>query len=222
MKYYLAVLALFLLFFSCRESSTKQQTETLEAKELKLSFRPQTISKQSASCATDSMKCARIKIDYLLAENAPSEVLKNINDSLQYHFAATLYTMEENTSTNLNQLADEFIKEYDVFLDEMGKDGFVTPWEIETESEVIFQDDKKASIVIGTYAYTGGAHPNHYTRIANFDVKTGQTLQIEDLVSQPSALKKIAEKAFRTAREIPEGESLTDAGFFLGQELSIA
>lgn len=218
MKYSTFLFAGLFLILACKNPAPEQEEKAPETTEKRLTFLQKSLNKESATCSTDSMKCASIKVNYLVAENTDASVLKNINDSLQYFFANSIMLINEGDipTTNLGQLADNYIKDYEQFLSESGDEDYVTPWEIETESQVLFQDEKRASVMIGTYSYLGGAHPNHFTSLINFDVTTGKTLQVEDIVTDRIGLMKMAEKAFKEAREMPEEEDLTEAGFFWG------
>ncbi|MFK7807642.1 MAG: RsiV family protein [Saprospiraceae bacterium] len=44
--------------------------------------------------------------------------------------------------------------------------------------------------------YTGGAHPNHYTTLANYNLKTGDEILLEDIITDEKKFKIIVEKAF--------------------------
>ena len=65
--------------------------------------------------------------------------------------------------------------------------------------------------------YLGGAHGFHEVSLLMFDGRTGAALSIDDVVSDEgrTSFLRIVEAEFRRARNIPMGQSLLDAGFFV-------
>lgn len=220
-------LPIFLLLFLLSCNSTQPQTEpntTIVETAPSLNFVPKVLKKESSTCATDSMKCASVSLEYLIAENAAEAVLKNINDTLIYYYANAVNAYGEaglTTNPDISQAGDGFIKDYEQFLREEGGEGFITPWTIEIESTVEHLSDTTACIMYGTYTYTGGAHPNHFVTLLNFDVKTGQKLTAKDYVKNQEKLTTIAEPYFRKAREIESNQPLEELGFFWGEIFSL-
>lgn len=215
----LSMLLLFLIV-SCANPPQETTESTAEKQTKALSFVSKKLNKESDTCATDSMKCASVSIRYLQAQNAPKTVLKNINDTLNWYYTNSITSFGEDDFTadiKLEKATETFIKEYDIFLKDMeddGDDAFITPWTIEIESDVEHVSDKTACIFMGTYSYTGGAHPNYFASLMNFDVKTGKKLSLEDFIKDKATLTKIAESAFRKEKEMGTTENLNEAGYF--------
>ncbi len=58
----------------------------------------------------------------------------------------------------------------------------------EASAEVIRIDDRLFSMLIYSYEYTGGAHPNHYCGSINVDPVTGQELRLDQVLNDSSQL----------------------------------
>ena len=54
-----------------------------------------------------------------------------------------------------------------------------------------------------------------------FDPSTGRQLTLAEIVPDTNQVKLIAEEAFRQARELTPGESLSEAGFFWGEPFQL-
>jgi hypothetical protein len=65
------------------------------------------------------------------------------------------------------------------------------------------------------YSYTGGAHPNSNLTYLNFEVSTGKTLALSDLMKPgfEKQLTAIAEKDFRKRKGLAPQASLAEAGY---------
>lgn len=228
MKKYTLYFLLLLFIVACTNPSSDSTNKTTTTEEKKaLSFDAKTLTTESATCATDSVKCASVSIRYLVAQDAPKEVLQHINDTLNWYFTNAVTSFGEDDFTadvSLDEAANTFIAEYDTFLEEMAADNdteYITPWTIEVNSSVEHVSDQTACIMMGTYSYTGGAHPNYFSSLFNFDNKTGKKLTEDDMIKNKSALLKIAEAAFRKTVEISPTDNLEEAGYFWGEDFGL-
>ncbi|MCB0559798.1 MAG: DUF3298 and DUF4163 domain-containing protein [Lewinellaceae bacterium] len=180
-----------------------------------LSFEQQTFSRQSAGCEQDSSYCAEVRATYPLATAGPEPAIQNINDTIHAYLKLSLAVFASSTEDipeSLDAIADNFLREYEAAMAE--DDGFESAWEVEVQGEVLFQSKQYVSVQLNTFSYAGGAHPNSFTYLINFDARTGAVLLLPDLVRDTTRLKELAESAFREARELGPDESLSDAGYF--------
>ncbi len=68
--------------------------------------------------------------------------------------------------------------------------------------------------MISNYSYLGGAHPNSYQTYLNFNRKTGELIQLEDITLDQEAVLNVAEQQFRTTYNLSPEDPLTKAGLF--------
>lgn len=87
-------------------------------------------------------------------------------------------------------------------------------WVIELEGKQESKTENTLTILISNYSYLGGAHPNSYQTYLNFNQKTGELIQLEDIIIDQEAVLRIAEQQFRTTYDIFPDAPLTNAGLF--------
>ncbi|MCO6487155.1 MAG: DUF3298 domain-containing protein [Phaeodactylibacter sp.] len=180
-----------------------------------LVFEQERFSRQSASCEQDSNRCARVSAVYPLAVAGPEEAARSINDSLLAYVKVSLAVFSpspEDIPQSLDAIADDFLEEYEAVMSEAGEQE--GSWSVELEGSVLYQSGRLAAVRLGTFSYAGGAHPNSFEYLLNFDARTGKVLRLPDLVRDTARLKELAELAFRQARELGPDENLSEAGFF--------
>ncbi len=214
MKISKALLLIILTIFalSCKnnkQSDTKQDTA--------LVFEERIFNMESSTCATDSVRCARVFITYPVATQGDAAALSAINDSVMFYIRQTVSVFAgspESIPATLEEAAAGFIGEYEVYQQE--QTDFITPWEIETNGKVLHQSPEVVSLEIDNYSYAGGAHPNGYSILLNFDAKTGAKIDPVEKVTDVKKLTQLAEAKFREARELEADADLNEEGFFWG------
>lgn len=79
---------------------------------------------------------------------------------------------------------------------------------VEISYNVSHADNEIISIWFGNYFYTGGAHPNSYSFVLNFDLKNGKELKLADLFKPDSNyLKVISDYCIKELQEtLSDGE----------------
>lgn len=185
-----------------------------------LTFEMHRFLRESAGCEEDENRCARIRAEYPVAESGPEKVRAFINDTIFHYVVESLsvYAVsEEDILSDLDSIAGRFIDSYQQFAADT--EGYSTPWEVETIGEVLFQSSKITSVALRNYSYTGGAHPNSYIYLLNFDRKRREMLQLDDLIEKPDQLKELVEKKFRQYHQVEQEADLNEAGFFWDQSL---
>jgi hypothetical protein len=128
--------------------------------------------------------------------------------------------MGDVRNTGLNQAADRFVASYDSFLVEMQTEEqqFIPSWAFEADGQVLYKDSLHICIELPFYTYTGGAHPNSFTRILNFDARTGEEINILELIGDTVEFKLRAENEFRAPRGFDANVDLQEEGFFWGKD----
>lgn len=223
LNFYLVILGLAVLLTNCGERSnpakTEQEEQNREESPL-LTFKLDTLAQQSPNCETDSSNCAKVKLVFPYAERGPTALCVAFNRlQLRYLRESLADVNGEEEKGAVEEIMNQFLEDYKEL---QGEDlPFSMPWSLETEGQVLFQNDKLVSVQLYQYSYTGGAHPNTFSTIWMFNKANSEPLQWEDLGVKTDTLEVIAEKAFRMAAEIPVGKSLEEAGFFEGEEFSL-
>lgn len=108
-------------------------------------------------------------------------------------------------------------------------DGNEAPWVL-IDSTLIYDDvllrgkqTDIAQVVRYRYEFTGGAHGNSSIAVTLISKTTGKELTFaKDLLSDPEAFEKIAEKYFRKERKIPAKQSLKKAGYWFDQGFGLS
>ncbi|MEZ4685638.1 MAG: DUF4163 domain-containing protein [Bacteroidia bacterium] len=212
------ILILLVFLISCKDNSgvgTDSSTGEKDKKEM-LSFSIETLSKQSKNCALDSTTCA--SIDIAVPHARGTAAADPINARITGALVEAI-DMGDVHSTGLDDAAGRFVASYDSFLVEMKADGqaFISSWAFETEGQVLYRDSQYICVELPFYTYTGGAHPNTFTKILNFDAQSGEEINVLDLIPDTVAFKRLAEEGFRTAREFDSDTDLQAEGFFWGK-----
>jgi hypothetical protein len=85
----------------------------------------------------------------------------------------------------------------------------------EYSTNIVSFENNILSMSVGGWANTGGAHPNGYSIFLNFDMRTGDTISLLDVVKPET----IDELVFRAKQQfIKENGNLKENGWFFGEE----
>ena len=104
---------------------------------------------------------------------------------------------------------EKFSKEYGSFSD----------WFIDIDVQETFQNEELLTILLSSSSFLGGAHPNSYQSIINFDIKRGEIVPLKGLKMDFGMLLELVEQKFRIYHEVAEGISLEEDGrFFLNND----
>jgi hypothetical protein len=193
----------------------------LSEKGQKVRFEIKSLQKTLGDCDNRAGLCAQIDLIYpLVAEGEPT-VRNKVNERIvaeliqNFVFEGYKGLISEN---QLSVMADSFLVEWQRTVD---KDETTTGWEVNVTGEVGLHTPKAAAITLGTYAYSGGAHPNSFLTLLNFDLKSGRVLAWEDFITDMKALKNIALEHFKKARSLPPDADLTLEGYFWGEPFAL-
>ncbi|MBR9921601.1 MAG: DUF3298 and DUF4163 domain-containing protein [Bacteroidetes bacterium] len=181
-----------------------------------------TFTDASPTCETaDSMRCARVEVNLHMMKGQQDPASQKINTRLKEVTTEDIYefTESEATSAEIGSAAQAFIEGYESFAND--SPGYLTPWAIEVNSEVLKMNDKILSVSVDHYSYTGGAHPNYYTSMHLFDRSSGEEIEVASLIRNQEALLDLAENKFRTHHDLESGQELADVGFFFDQGFSL-
>ena len=158
-----------------------------------------------------SEKNALVEINIPSAEGE-SPLSKSFNNTLENHIAGMLSFSEPDTPPlPLEEAIELFDKEYSEFKSEMTETAL--RWEALFDGEVIYQSSEVITVAINGYLNTGGAHGNMNISLYNFDGKSGELLNVDDLIDDIDALTEFVQPYFE--KEIKQqGEAELEDYFF--------
>ncbi len=206
-------IASLLLFISCADKSGDQKLGDN-------SFQIETVilKQNSEGCENNgSGNCAKIKIEYIELKNLPDlSAMEKINSKIQKELLRPIG--RERGNKNFEVLMQNFIDEYNNFKKEFPE--AQQEWEIERKAVNNFNDDNILSCTFSEYSYLGGAHPNTFLTLTNFNLKSGEIIELPDILIDGylDELNNIAEPIFRKEKELTEDINLTEAGFWFDDD----
>ncbi len=209
-------------------------TEALEAARLaKIAPTVETLSyrqEQGTDCdKPDSLRtfCAVLDLQYPSVVKGEKALQDSVNQWATRYLAALLDGGEKPQATTLDAGAATFFKNHAAFKGTPMGGSF----EYRTGSDVLLNNGKYLTLAIHGETYQGGAHGLQTQAIRTFDAQTGRALTWADLVTDPAAVKALAEKKVREARAdvfqdgfnfdstfpfvLPAAYGLTEEGLFL-------
>jgi hypothetical protein len=184
-----------LLLISCKE----QGINTILTHEMK--------AYEERRCVEDV--CATIKLSYPLYLG--QEVESSINEEIERLLIKSIVFEEPVESLAL--AVSNYLDAFEKFAVEYGS---FSEWFIEIQVEETFQNDELLTILINSSSFLGGAHPNYYQNLLNFDIQKGGQIPLKGLKINLGKLFDLVEEKFKAYHEVPEGISLEEDGrFFL-------
>lgn len=159
---------------------------------------------------------ADISVIYAKA-TANDELSKRINFKVEEAIIATLSFPEKKT--NLEAVLKDFDTEYIAFKNEFPEESEPS-WELQIETEKIYQSEDVITIAISTYEFKGGAHGNDKIKFLNLDAKTGEVLLQKDIIDNIDAFKEIAKTYFLNNLENKD-EGLKIEDYFFGKPFQL-
>lgn len=154
--------------------------------------------------------CPRVTIDI---PEGPKEnrLAQRVQRGLSEEIIHWLDYAEENKASTIEEAMESFGDGYRDLIKSFPDE--TAAWEARIEGLVLHESSSVLSISLDAYIYTGGAHGYSGRRYLNFDVGQAQELSQDALFSNRSAFGKIAETAFRKAKDIPMGSAINSTGF---------
>jgi hypothetical protein len=141
-------------------------------------------------------------------------------DSLRAHVRAmTFATFSEGSgypdaATLCNAWGDAYFAAREEIPD------FGNGWFLERATSVLLSSHSLVTLRLDESVYSGGAHPNSTTVLLMCDGRNGSVVTPEQLIpaSRQKKLLMLAEKAFRSIRAVPDGQSLLEAGYSFDED----
>ena len=130
--------------------------------------------------------------DKLLSVSAPVLMFANAEDERSFpQAAATLKRIAGEKSEEAKKLFEE--------LKEALSDPYVDELYSETDFSAYRSDSDFISVLLRTEAYLGGAHPSRDYQAVNLNTKTGASLDLPDVVTDPDVVLRLAAEDLRTS-----------------------
>jgi hypothetical protein len=188
-------------------------------------FGTETLKDSTGNC--EEGNCFNAHMQILTAKPEQGAAAQAIADSIRiFTIKAMSDLMFDSVKTStisqtLQQLRQEYDKQVAAQANIPKDEIFPVRYEIDMNVTMTHQNSKVVSISQGVYTYTGGAHPSTTNALHTFDILTGKTIELKDVVTDEKALIKIIESHLRKEREIPTNQTLRDAGFLYDDMLEL-
>lgn len=179
-----------------------------------LRYETRTLSRSFGACDTAGTPCVSLRFSYpaILSVGAGAGA-----DSVGTYIRTEMFTSLEDAGRTLtfDSIASDLIDQYVNLRAEFA--GYSLPWTLERLCTVLVDTSGVISIRFEETSFLGGAHGLRIVRLASFDTYSGKRLSYGDFFrpGYESAFARIVEQEFRTARSIPDSQSLADAGFWI-------
>lgn len=178
-------------------------------------FRKITIEKYYTPCEGDSNECTYFALKY---DEFISGAKKDaINSYITGYLVDSIYYGSNNgRNISIDDMINLYFSDYrDIVEETAGTEYPALPWGLDINGNVLKINDLYICYSVDYYIFTGGAHPNGYTRFFNFRPLTAEIINTEDVFRKgfERKLNKLLEKKFREEFELPVSAPLSDMLF---------
>lgn len=182
--------------------------------ETKISF----ISKEISPEPCEDCPIVSIQLPEAMPEN---EVTANINSEISDFIIGILsFNESKNAPETIDKAILSFNNEY-FNLKQGSPEEETIGWEASIMGQVTYQDKHMVSIKFEHYLFTGGAHGYSAITFLNFDLKTGEAMDKDEIFKDIKSFKGFVEKKFRQQENIVEGESINSTGFMFEDDVFV-
>jgi hypothetical protein len=164
------------------------------------------------NCELYSDNCTYISISYPVfdVENGDEGM-----DKIAEHIQSLVIGENE---LNAEDVCEKFIDEYANFVNDtsINEDGYNLAWYDNRNAEFISIQKKVISVKTSTSNFYGGAHPNSYVYLRNYDPVSGDSIGLEMIFNEDALneLSNLAEHIFRKSKNISKNTSLDSEGYW--------
>ena len=143
-----------------------------------------------------------------------SIIANSINTTIEKELIKTIPNSE--TYKSLNEALDAFNEQYKTFSKEFEEES--QPWELNIETEIVYESQEVITLVLSSYSDTGGAHGNDRIQLLNFNTNTGTLYSKSEIINDIPKFKILAESYFLKNLE---SEGLNISEFFFGKPFQL-
>lgn len=205
--------------YGCQNNPEEQAVTEQPTEAEPLSFRTESLKRESTMCGENERGCATASISYLVAENGTQALRDSLNAYMQQRLLQL--QLDQNPDRTLTQtenaaatLAEAFISEQEEFVASMDEVPATAAWYLEVNASPIYQTQIVVTLQLQSSNYTGGAHGNSYTSLQTFNA-SGHRLSLADMVSDTVPLQQLAEEQLRQEYDFVGDKSFAEAGMFV-------
>lgn len=159
----------------------------------------------------DSGSCVDIHLKYyLMKEDYPAS--KVFNPIMGNRVFSIMSYQDEQKSKSNEEIVNRVIKDYKAFkleFPEAATGGYMQ----NTDSEITFESSQLISVLLTSDVYSGGAHGSHVKEFINFNPKTGEEIEVYDMIQQKNEFNKLVENKLRTKLEMSSSDKWSDFTF---------
>ncbi|WP_417609733.1 DUF3298 and DUF4163 domain-containing protein [Owenweeksia hongkongensis] len=215
LKNYSAAAIIFATSFACQNDPATPEVVKEEAAPVADTLQYEIITVASnLPCAKDSAKnCVEVKIDELYINGGTNKAsASKIEATLRKALSET--DNSEGAPRKPQDIIANLEKEYTQITKDMKN--YDLSWEYIHNMEVYLNGNNLFGCSIYNYTFTGGAHPNGFKFYYTFAADKGTPVKLTDLIlpNKFAEFKALAEKQFRETREIEEGQTFEEAGYW--------
>lgn len=206
------MMALFLI--SCFEEKEKEtnsnDSKSISYNENEIRYYEKIYHKSFGDCS-NKIDCAEIKIEYpeIISYGASYDSVNNYIQSLILNIP-----FNEDEYKSIDEISDSLFSNYISVQKEFSD--YHTGWFINTGIKITGVVNNIISLRNDNVIYTGGANAYKNIIFSNFDLKNGNLITVDDIISEKdfTSVEKIGEEIFRKLKKIPKNKSLEEAGFW--------
>jgi len=177
--------------------------------------------KEGCHSEADTAFCIKVNIDYPILKGGKKEICDSINAQIYSSILENITVLvdledEKQKLTSFDAATQNLLTMLYDFRENMKyEDPFYEEWSLEVDARYLGTHGNISSFRVDIYSFTGGAHPNVFTTLLNFDMENGNLIPTSNWFSDTTAITKTVETFFRKERELSETANLEDEGFFL-------
>jgi hypothetical protein len=171
-------------------------------------------------CKPETAPCGRLLLEYpVFSGGDDDEVRDTLNAVVRGMVLQPIFS--ETGPIDPEAAAAEFLGEYERARAELPDSASTSRWYLERRVAVVHEANEIIGLRFAEDTYTGGAHTLSTVRYGSFDLQDGHRLRLQEVVVTGAVprLAEIGERAFREVREIPSGQSFSDAGFWFKNDV---
>lgn len=203
MKKLLLLFASVIALAACQSKTETKNTATSSA-EIKVDSVTYSLKTPPKITKDGDTVLTSFSVKYPKLVGGDEAVISKINAQIEQMVKDQTFSMDDTVQTtktgSIESLAKGFIKEFEDLAAE-NDDMPLMGWDYEGSGDTLLISPKVISIYYQVYSFTGGAHGNSNITYLNFNAQTGDLLKLTDMVSDTTALKKIAELKFEKTQK---------------------
>lgn len=200
------LLLLFTSVIALTACQSKNETTTAETASAQIKVDSVTYSLKTPPKITKNgdTVITSFSVKYPKLVGGDEAIIGKINAQIEQMVKDQTFSMDDTIQTtksgSIEHLAKSFVKEFEDLTAE-NDDMPTMGWDYDGSGDTLLISPKVISIYYQVYSFTGGAHGNSTITYLNFNAQTGDLLKLTDMVSDTTALKKIAELKFEKTQK---------------------